>query len=180
MSTVTGQVVSAAYDQRVRVWGGPDLEWQFDLGGSPPWERSLTWSHDGARLLGGTFDGTLRVWEGKTGRFLYEIGGEGDEVGNACFNDLAVAGSGRAALVSDDGRVRTLRISRRSLSWEAAAAPSRGRVLMNAVAIDRRGRVVAGGAGATGSTLRSRTISRRARRSSSRSQRSPSAPKGLV
>lgn len=57
-----GSILSAAYDQALRIWT-PGLMPIASLprpGGV--WERSLTWARSGARIFGGTFDGTLVEW----------------------------------------------------------------------------------------------------------------------
>ncbi len=149
VSTATGEIVSGAYDQRVVVWSwsGDALERRLEVTSAPmPWERTLTWSHDGKRLLGGTFDGTVHVWDASDGRLVRRIGADASPAGNACFNDVAVADDGTLALVSDDGHVRAAGIASGRLAWTAEGTPATGRVLMNGIAIHPSGSTVVGGA----------------------------------
>ncbi|MBK7975432.1 MAG: GTP cyclohydrolase II RibA [Deltaproteobacteria bacterium] len=148
VSTATGEIVSGAYDQRVVVWTwvGDRLERRLEVSSSPmPWERTLTWSNDGRRLLGGTFDGTVLAWDAADGRLIRHIGAGAAPEGNACFNDVAASSGGVLALVSDDGHVRAASIDGTTMGWRAEAEPATGRTLMNGVAIDPSGRFVVGG-----------------------------------
>lgn len=57
-----GRILSAAYDQALRLWT-PDLDPIASLRRPHGvWERTLTWARDGAHVLGGDFDGNLIEW----------------------------------------------------------------------------------------------------------------------
>ncbi len=57
-----GSILSAAYDQALRVWT-PDLVPVVSLPRPVGvWERSLSWARSGAQIFGGTFDGALVEW----------------------------------------------------------------------------------------------------------------------
>ena len=149
VSPATGDVLSAGYDQRLRIWDARTFEPRGDLEpGRTTWERSLSWSPDGRRVLAGTFDGTVVVWDAASGRREAEIGGAaGNEAvaGNACFNDVAAGPGGEMALVADDGWVRLARLTPAAAEIVAEVAPASGRVLMNGVAFDEElGLVIAG------------------------------------
>ncbi len=147
VSPVNGDILSAAYDQRVRIWNWQDFQERTSLEGHPAlWERSFNWTMDGQRVLAGTFDGTVVVWDAESGRQLAEVGNREAEPGNACLNEVAATGDGRIVLVSDDGRVRTARLTEDEASWLGLCVPASGRVLMNAVAVDSRGERVLCGA----------------------------------
>ena len=104
VSPRTGDILSAAYDQRVIVWDAASLTQRVELEARPSlWERSFNWSPDGGQILAGTFDGTVVTWDSDTGECVAEIGAEAGARGNACFNEVAVAEDGDIALVSDDG-----------------------------------------------------------------------------
>jgi WD40 repeat protein len=137
VSPRTGDILSAAYDQKVIVWDAADLTQRVRLEGRPSlWERSFNWSPDGAQILAGTFDGTVLQWDAETGDCLAEIGGDDGAPGNACFNEAAVAANGDIALVSDDGFVRLACLSPERAQWISKAEPASARILMNAVACD--------------------------------------------
>jgi len=141
-----GLILSAAYDRRLLVWNPEGMTKRLELV-SPPsvWERSLTWSSDGTRILAGTFDGTVVSFDTTRGELELEIGDE-HEPGNACFNDVAVGLDGLVATVSDDGLVRLGRAGAHGAAWRYRAQPPSARVLMNAIAIDRAGaRLATGG-----------------------------------
>lgn len=141
---ITGDILSAAYDQKIEIWDASTLEHKRTLENVPSrWERSLNWSPDGTRVLAGTFDGTVVAWDVGSGRRVGEFGRTGR--GNACLNDVAARGDGDLALVADDGIVRRARLSRSGGEWGAEAWPASGRVLANAVAFDaEREQVLAG------------------------------------
>ena len=140
VSPRNGDILSAAYDQRVLVWRAEDLGLRVELEGHPGlWERSFNWTPDGAGVLAGTFDGTVLHWDTATGERLAELGGDGPR-GNACFNEVATAGEEEIALVADDGVVRLARLGPDRAEWIAAAEPEAGPVLMNAVACDAEAR----------------------------------------
>ena len=135
--SVTGDILSAAYDQKMIVWDARTLRQKVACERRrSTWERSLTWSADGSRILGGTFDGTVLQWESATGRLEFEVGQPEIDPGNPCFNDVSAGEDGEIALVSDDGYVRLGHLTAADDSWVARHEPASGRVLMNAVTID--------------------------------------------
>jgi len=77
-SPATGDILSAAYDQRILIWDAQslDLKTELERVGST-WERSLNWAPDGQSILAGTFDGTALEWSAATGRLIAELGGGG-------------------------------------------------------------------------------------------------------
>jgi len=144
VSPVTGDILSAAYDQRIHIWDAADLHCKLRLESRlATWERSFNWTPDGASVLAGTFDGTVLEWDANTGRCLREIGGTG---GNACLNEVSADPLGDVVAVSDDGRVRLGRLSRRASEWSETIEPEAGCILMNAVNLDPASMMVACGA----------------------------------
>lgn len=146
VSPATGDILSAAYDQRLRIWSAESLTARLELERHPAtWERSLNWSPDGRRILAGTFDGTVLVWDAESGARVCEIGAQGTR-GNACLNDIAVTPSGELVTVSDDGVIRTGHLTPEESRWTGDYQPRTGRVLMNAVTAGDQPAVVAAGA----------------------------------
>jgi WD40 repeat protein len=146
VSPAGGDILSAAYDQRVIVWDARTFAEKVALEKKPAtWERSLTWSADGANILGGTFDGTVLVWDAATGELEREVGGGGPEPGNPCFNDVAVADGGGIVAVSDDGFLRIGHLAPDDARWLAKVEPRSGRILMNAVTCSDDCGLVVGG-----------------------------------
>ena len=140
-----GAILSAAYDQQIRVWDGRDYTHRLTLENrTSKWERSFNWSPDGEHVVAGTFDGTVLVWRADDGRCVSELGTNAR--GNACFNDVATNGRGDVALVSDEGTLRTGRLTPGESRWTGECVPASGRMLMNAVTMDARGDTVVGGA----------------------------------
>jgi WD40 repeat protein len=141
---ITGDILSAAYDQKIEIWDASTLERKLTLENvASKWERSINWAPDGSRLLAGTFDGTVVAWDVESGRRLGEFGRTGP--GNICLNDVAARGEGELAIVADDGIVRRARLTPSGGEWGAEAEPASGRVLANAVVFDEaRQRVLAG------------------------------------
>jgi WD40 repeat protein len=143
-SPANGDILSAAYDQRIRIFDAQTFEPKAEL--APllsKWERSFTWSRDGATVLAGTFDGTVVVWDAATGERLREVGGSGG--GNACFNEVSSNAAGDFVVVSDDGLVRSGRLTADSAELHETIEPRSGRILMNAITLDdSSGLVVAG------------------------------------
>lgn len=147
VSPASGDILSAAYDQKILVWDAESFERKVALDRkTSTWERSLTWSPDGKQILGGTFDGTLLAWNPQTGELEMEIGQGGPVAGNPCFNDISAGSDGTAALVSDDGFIRLAHIGPDGADWLGTFEPRKGRVLMNAVTLDESSALVVGGA----------------------------------
>lgn len=146
VSPVSADILSCAYDQRIRVWNAESFELKLELGAHQArWERSFAWAPDGRTVLAGTFDGTVLQWDAVSGRLLRECGGGQGDDGNACFNEASTAPDGSVALVADDGRVRLVAVSNREVRLVAVSEPEDGRCLMNAVTLDPwSDRVVAG------------------------------------
>ena len=135
VSPRTGDILSAAYDQKVIVWDAGTLDRRVELEARPSlWERSFNWSPDGTRVLAGTFDGTVFAWDADTGECEAEIGADAGPRGNPGFNVVAVADEGDIVLVSDDGLVRMATLTRERAEWISTSVPSSGPILMNAVA----------------------------------------------
>lgn len=145
-SPATGDILSAAYDQRICIWDADTLELKSELERVPStWERSLNWSTGGDCVLGGTFDGAVLVWDAASGRLTARIGDQTGEPGNACFNEVSAGAGGELATVSDDGCIRRAHLSPGAAAWRSKTAPASGQVLMNAVTMDDPfGRVIAG------------------------------------
>jgi WD40 repeat protein len=130
-----GDLLSAAYDRRIRIWDADSLEPKFDLESAQTvWERSLNWSPDGKLILAGTFDGTVLVWNASDGQRIMEIGDQA--TGNACFNDVAASSGGDFVAVSDNGRIRLGRLTTGEAIWLNETEPAGGRMLMNAATLD--------------------------------------------
>ena len=145
-SPETGDILSAAYDQRILIWDAQSLDLKTELERVPStWERSLNWASDGQSILAGTFDGTALEWSAATGRLIAELGGGDSAPGNACFNEASV-GANVVAVVSDDGYIRMARLTPSNAEWLARVEPASGRMLMNAVTLDDRSGVVMTGA----------------------------------
>jgi WD40 repeat protein len=145
VSPVTGDILSAAYDQRILVWDANDMTPKLTLEfRSSIWERSFNWTSDGKRILAGTFDGTVLVWDANTGQCLGEVGERGN--GNACFNDVSGTDAGDILSVSDDGLIRMGRLSPDVATWISEIEPKSGRILANAITIDAEYAMAASGA----------------------------------
>jgi len=144
VSPANGDVLSVGYDQQAYIWHADGFSRRVGLEAHRAvWERSFNWSPGGDRLVAGTFDGTVVLWDAASGAVLDEIGDRGP--GNPCLNDVAAADDGVMVIVADDGVVRTGRISADGAAWLVDATPPGGRVLANAVAMDAdRGLVVTG------------------------------------
>ncbi|MBD3919064.1 hypothetical protein H8B09_09885 [Paenibacillus sp. PR3] len=144
VSPATGDILSAAYDQRILIWDAHSFELKRELENNPiKWERSLTFTTDGSKLLAGTFDGTVLVWDTETGALLKEVSGASDIQGNACFNDIGVLDGHQITTVSDDGYVRLIDLqNNQACKFE----PASGRFLMNGLAASGQYGLVAGGA----------------------------------
>ncbi len=146
VSPTNGDILSSAYDQRIRIWDAQSFEAKVELEAhGATWERSFNWSPDGRFILAGTFDGTLLRWDAATGRLLEEVGAGPGGGGNACFNEASGAPDGTVATVADDGLIRLLRFDDRGAGLLSKVEPDGGRRLMNAVTLDpARSRVIAG------------------------------------
>ncbi len=135
ISPGNGDILSAGYDQKIQLWNPGTFEKNQTLAAHDAlWERSLNWSLDNTQVIGGSFDGTVLVWDIHSGRCIKELGADNKNCGNACFNDIASQGNEKVTLVSDDGYVRVGILSEKKAQWQQSVEPESGRVLMNAVA----------------------------------------------
>ncbi|WP_100374778.1 WD40 repeat domain-containing protein [Bacillus sp. FJAT-45037] len=140
ISPVNGDILSAAYDQKILLWDSHLFKLKLSLEGvNTKWERSLTFSPSGTYIIAGSFDGTVHIWDSHSGKYMKELGGE-NNYGNACFNEVSVEGDSFAS-VSDDGIIRAGNITSGEFTGEFI--PASGRYLMNAVELFE-GRVYAG------------------------------------
>lgn len=146
VSPVNGDILSAAYDQRVLIWDSQSFDLKRELDRHPAtWERSFNWSPDGTEILAGTFDGTVLLWDAASGHRLSEIGRQSEAMGNACLNDVSANPAGEMAIVSDDGYVRLAHLSPTRAEWTQKVRPRSGRMLMNSVVLDdAQGLVITG------------------------------------
>ncbi len=134
-SPINGDILSAAYDQKILVWDANDFSEKVVLEQkATTWERSFNWTPDGARILAGTFDGTVLVWDAETGKCLDEVGER--DTGNICLNDVSANQQGEIATVSDDGFIRLGQLDETTSQWTTQIEPSAGRMLANAVTMD--------------------------------------------
>ena len=141
----TGDILSAAYDQKIIIWCGETFAHKLTLENvKHKWERSFSFSYDGSRIYAGTFDGTLLMWNAVTGELTGEAGSDGE--GNACFNRVAASDNGAVVTVADDGWIRLAAFDSKWARWMNRTCPGSGRMLMNAVAIDNQGGLVVSGA----------------------------------
>jgi len=130
-----GDILSAAYDQKILIWDGQTLQTRLTLENHPgKWERSFSWSPCGQFVYSGTFDGSVLCWESESGRLLNELGQEGSIPGNPCLNEIDVDSTGQLTAVSDDGIIRFWAHKDQSLSINSIVPEQR--ILMNAVAFD--------------------------------------------
>jgi len=134
VSPENGDILTVAYDQKILLWDAITLRQKQALTAhNSLWERSLHWSDDGTQIMGGTFDGTVLIWDAHSGECAQELGKDVEDCGNACFNDVTSQGNEQITLVSDDGYVRVGILSEKSAQWQQSVEPDSGRVLMNAV-----------------------------------------------
>jgi WD40 repeat protein len=144
-SPINGDILSAAYDQKILVWDAKDFSQKVKLErNATTWERSFNWTPDGNRILAGTFDGTVLVWDAETGKCLDEFGDRA--TGNICLNDVSANQHGEIATVSDDGFVRLGQLNGADARWTTKVEPASGRMLANAVTLDDEYGVVICGA----------------------------------
>ncbi len=137
VSPENGDILSAAYDQQILIWDAQTFTQKKKLDSHTSlWERSFNWSSDGKRVVAGTFDGTVLIWDVKSGTCIHEIGKQEQQHGNQCFNEVASMANGEIVVVSDDGRIRTGTLTNTESDWTNTIVPDSGRVLMNAVTSD--------------------------------------------
>ncbi|MFC3032186.1 WD40 repeat domain-containing protein [Pseudoalteromonas fenneropenaei] len=132
VSPLNGDILSAAYDQRILIWDSEHFVQKQQLQSQPAlWERSFNWTQDGREVVAGSFDGTVVIWDAQSGKCKQHLAE--NTQGNACFNDVTSCGEGLFAAVSDDGYLRIGQLAPLQANWLSAQLPRRERVLMNAV-----------------------------------------------
>jgi WD40 repeat protein len=73
----------------VRLISERDDEWQTKtmiLEGHTHWVRSVAFSSDGSRIVSGSYDCTVRIWDAALGVVLHTLGGHTDSVRSAAFS----------------------------------------------------------------------------------------------
>jgi WD40 repeat protein len=144
-SPINGDILSAAYDQKIIIWDANTFARKVDLERkATTWERSFNWTPDGKLIVAGTFDGTALIWDAQTGKCLDEFGERGN--GNLCLNDVSATSDGSFATVSDDGFVRLGKLTPTEAMWTKCVEPESGRMLANAVTVDPEYNLVITGA----------------------------------
>jgi hypothetical protein len=102
-----GRLVSAGRDRAVKLWDGNGAQQrQFEL--LPDLALRTTFTHDGARVIGGDWTGTLRVW----------VAADGRPVGNLSANPMTLAERINAATQELAAR----QVARDHLASEAATS----------------------------------------------------------
>ncbi len=104
---VTGHLVSAGVDGRVRIWDIETGETIREIKAHEKAIMSVAVTEDGRTLITGSKDNTIRIWELATGRRVAELLGHGKQVNSVAVNsNVTLLASG-----SDDGTVRIWDIS---------------------------------------------------------------------
>ena len=88
------QLLTSAWDQRIRVWTGNHLDQEWSHGRSPP--NYVAWSPDGQRIAFANDDGIIRLCSFPDGRQLGSLSGVGD------FGTVVFTASGQRQLLSPE------------------------------------------------------------------------------
>ena len=88
------QLLTSAWDQRIRVWTGDRLDHEWSHGRSPP--NYVAWSPDGQRIALANDDGIIRLCSFPDGRQLGSLSTTGD------FGTVAFTAGGQRSLLSPD------------------------------------------------------------------------------
>jgi WD40 repeat protein len=79
-------VVSASYDNTVRIWNAATGEPEAELKGHSDCVRSAVFSPDGTHVVSASNDNTVRIWNAATGEPEAELKGHSDWVQSAVFS----------------------------------------------------------------------------------------------
>lgn len=92
------RIVSASYDNTLKVWDGEGGDALRTLTGHADWVRGCAYSPDGIRIVSASSDNTLKVWDARDGHCLatfYADGALWDCSWNPVSNHIvAVGGKG--------------------------------------------------------------------------------------
>ncbi|MEM6503151.1 MAG: PQQ-binding-like beta-propeller repeat protein, partial [Cyanobacteria bacterium P01_C01_bin.89] len=79
-------IVSASYDQTVKLWDAKTGEELRTLKGHSTLVKSANFSPDGSTIVSASYDQTVKLWDAKTGRELHTLKGHSDGVLSANFS----------------------------------------------------------------------------------------------
>ncbi|HET6975811.1 MAG TPA: TIR domain-containing protein [Pyrinomonadaceae bacterium] len=121
-------IVSASYDETLKVWDGRRGAERFTLRGHAGWVNGCAVSADGATIVSASHDGTLKVWDGRSGAERFTLRGHaGWVIGCAVSADGAtiVSASYDRTLKVWDGRSGAERFALRGhAGWMTGCAVS--------------------------------------------------------
>jgi WD40 repeat protein len=75
---------------------------EMELEGHTSEVKSVTWSHDGSKILSGSDDDTVKIWDGMTGELLNTLEGHSDSVLSVAWNH----DDSKIASASGDGTIK--------------------------------------------------------------------------
>ena len=112
------KILSASYDETVRVWNAATGECALTLKGHSDQVYSACFSPDGARIVSASSDGTVRVWSAATGECERTLEEHSGPVSSACFSPDGA----KIVSASWDGTVRVWSAITPEQAAEAAKA----------------------------------------------------------
>jgi WD40 repeat protein len=98
-----GRVATAGSDRTIRVWPAHDGK-AVVMTGHTRGATDAAFSRDGSKVLSSSFDGTLRLWNSRTGVELAVL-----EKGPRPFYAMTMSGDGKIALLDADSFLRVFR-----------------------------------------------------------------------
>ena len=101
------RVVSASWDNTIRIWDVSTGSVLTTLEGHTNWVISASFSPDGSRVVSASVDKTIRIWDVSTGSVLKTLGEHTASVNSAFFSP----DGSRVVSVSDDGTIRIWDVS---------------------------------------------------------------------
>ncbi len=104
-----GDLLATAGDDKVaKIWRAPGLEPVATLTGHADEVKSLCWNYAGTRLITGSKDGQVRIWDTK-GRKLLDFAAHGSSILSLAFGGTAIATGSEDRTIkwfdADDGRL---------------------------------------------------------------------------
>jgi WD40 repeat protein len=87
----SSKIVSGSWDETIKIWGGTrsafslfggGMTWKLlkTLEGHSHWVYSVSWNHDGTKIVSGSRDNTINIWDSSTGTVLKSLTGHSDFV----------------------------------------------------------------------------------------------------
>jgi hypothetical protein len=132
------RIVTASFDQTVRIWDAAAGKQLAELAGHEDSVWDAAWSPDGTRIVSAAADQTARVWDAATGRQIAVLSGHSGTVRSVAFSPdgrrIVTASEDQTARIWDavSGVQLAVLAGHLDMVWSAAWSPDGQRIVTTA------------------------------------------------